>query len=85
SRTSSSRDFLAAVRPEWVLVPAGHLNRYRHPSSRVTNRYNNAGIRWLVSGEQGAISVDASKSSLDPQGYRKNQPRYWEATQLRDP
>ena len=85
SRTSSSRDFLAAVRPEWVLVPAGHLNRYRHPSSRVTNRYNNAGIRWLVSGEQGAISVDASKSSLDPQGYRKNQPRYWEATPLRDP
>lgn len=85
SRTSSSREFLAAVRPEWVLVPAGHLNRYRHPSSRVTNRYNKAGVRWLVSGEQGAISVDTAKSNLEPQGYRTKQPRYWEAPRLRDP
>ncbi|MGW8247341.1 MAG: DNA internalization-related competence protein ComEC/Rec2 [Acidiferrobacterales bacterium] len=85
SRTSSSPDFLAVVRPEWILVPAGHLNRYRHPSSKVTNRYNEAGIRWLVSGEQGAISVDTSRSSPEPQGYRKKHPRYWEDTRLRDP
>ena len=78
SRTSSSQDFLATVRPEWVLVPAGHLNRYHHPSARVTNRYHQAGIRWLVSGERGAIFIDPALADRDPQGYREIEPRYWE-------
>jgi len=85
SRTSSSREFLAAVRPDWVLVPAGHLNRYRHPSTRVTHRYDKAGIRWLVSGEQGAIFIDTAIAQGQPRGYRKIQPRYWELARLRNP
>lgn len=79
SRTSSGQDFLDLIRPDWILVPAGHLNRYRHPSPRVTHRYEKAGIRWLVSGEQGAIMVDTSIADPDPQGYRKNHSRYWES------
>ena len=77
SRTSSSVPFLAAVRPDWVLVPAGHLNRYRHPSSSVIHRYLKSGISWRVSGEQGALIVDSSKTDPVPQGYRQSHEKYW--------
>lgn len=77
SKTSSSQDFLDSVRPQWVLVPAGHLNRYHHPSSTITRRYTHSGIKWLISGEQGAISIDTSAANAGPRGYRMNHLRYW--------
>jgi len=77
SRTSSSEAFLAAVRPDWVLVPAGHLNRYHHPSPSVIRRYATSRIHWLVSGEQGALVVDTSLSHPVPAGYRQNHKKYW--------
>ena len=77
SRTSSSEAFLATVRPDWVLVPAGHLNRYHHPSPGVIRRYATSRIHWLVSGEQGAVVVDTSLSHPVQAGYRQNHRKYW--------
>jgi len=78
SRTSSSREFLAAVRPQWILVPAGHLNRYHHPSARVTRRYAGSGIAWLVTGEVGAIEIDTASTDTRPSGFRIMHARYWQ-------
>jgi len=77
SRTSSSEPFLDMVRPDWVLVPAGHLNRYHHPSQGVIRRYAKFGIRWRVSGEQGALVVDTSLSRPVQAGYRQIHKKYW--------
>jgi len=77
SRTSSSEVFLAAVRPDWVLVPAGHLNRYHHPSPNVIRRYATSGIHWRVSGERGALVVDTSLLHPVQAGYRQNHKKYW--------
>jgi competence protein ComEC len=39
SKTSSSAEFLAAVRPQVVVVQAGYRNRYGHPAAQVMDRY----------------------------------------------
>lgn len=77
SRTSSSEPFLAEVRPDWVLVPAGHLNRYHHPGASVIRRYVKAGINWRISGDQGALIVDTSRANPIPTGYRHSHEKYW--------
>ena len=77
SRTSSSEPFLDAVGPSWVLVPAGYLNRYHHPSPSVIRRYAKSGIRWQVSGKQGALIVDSSEADPVPRGYRYSHEKYW--------
>ena len=77
SQTSSSHSFLESVRPQWILVPAGHLNRYRHPSRKVTSRYDSKNIPWWTSGNSGAISVTFNETSLTPVAYRERYKRYW--------
>lgn len=77
SNTSSTREFIEAVRPQWILVPAGHLNRYRHPALKVTRRYDQLGITWMVSGESGAIEIDSSTGMERPSRYRQQHLRYW--------
>ncbi len=78
SRTSSSLGFLQAVAPDWILVPAGHLNRYRHPSKLVINRYQSLGTPWLVSGRNGAIDVQFKQEPLLPVSYRSTFRKYWQ-------
>lgn len=79
SNTSSTREFIESVRPQWILVPAGHLNRYRHPAAKVIRRYNQLGINWMVSGEAGAIEIDSGTGMGAPTRYRQQHLRYWHA------
>lgn len=55
SKTSSSDAFLAAVRPKQVVISAGRHNRYGHPHSETLLRYQNAGIPFQTTAEQGMI------------------------------
>ncbi|MBC2713545.1 MAG: DNA internalization-related competence protein ComEC/Rec2 [Desulfosarcina sp.] len=57
SRTSSSPDLVAAVRPEVVVISAGAGNRFGFPHVEVTDRYRAAGCRILCTGTHGAISM----------------------------
>ena len=56
SKTSSSEDFLDALRPRLALVQAGYRNRFGHPASEVLGRYEVRGIRTLVSPPCGAVT-----------------------------
>lgn len=40
SKTSSGKNFLAAVRPEYTVISAGKDNRYGHPHAEVIERLN---------------------------------------------
>jgi competence protein ComEC len=56
SKHSSSAPFLVAVAPQWVLVQAGHRNRYGHPAPEALARYQAQGARWVATPECGALT-----------------------------
>jgi competence protein ComEC len=76
SRTSSSDDFLDAVRPVAALVQAGYRNRFGHPAADVLERFRSRGIAVTLSAECGA----ALWRSGEPNAVRCQRaavPRYW--------
>jgi competence protein ComEC len=79
SKTSSTRDFLAQVRPRYALIPAGPLNRFGFPHPSVVRRYRNRGATVLGTAESGAILVDAGNGTdeLRIERYRSSHRRYW--------
>jgi competence protein ComEC len=77
SRTSSSREFIAAVSPRWAVVPAGYRNRFGHPSAEVLDRYRAAGVAVLRTDLDGAVHIVLKDGLLSVVGERDQQPRYW--------
>jgi len=57
SNTSSTPAFVSALKPELVLYSSGYLNRFRHPTAAVQDRYTRAGSRQLQTVQSGAITV----------------------------
>ncbi len=76
SGTSSTPEFLDAVRPGMALFQVGYRNRYRHPKAEVVARYDARGIRVLRSDQAGAVTL-----GIDDHGIALKQrcetPRYW--------
>jgi len=77
SKTSSSLTFLEKVKPSWVLIPAGHMNRFGFPHPQVLKRYQNMNLKSFSAGENGAISVKTSEAGLDVKLSRQETKRYW--------
>jgi competence protein ComEC len=76
SKTSSSGDFLDAVKPRLALVQAGYRNRFGHPAAPVMARYADRGIRVVRSDACGA----ARWSSAAPDAVaceRERSSHYW--------
>ena len=57
SKTSSSAEFLDAVRPQYAIFSLGQRNRYRFPSEMVVKRYRERGCRILRTDRLGAIRL----------------------------
>nr|WP_257606142.1 DNA internalization-related competence protein ComEC/Rec2 [Ferrimonas balearica] len=57
SATSSSPGWLAALSPQWVLVPAGYRNRWGFPHPAVLARYRAIDSQVWVVGQEGQITV----------------------------
>lgn len=66
SATSSSPEFIAAVAPEVVIVPAAWRNRYRFPQRDVVERYRALGADILETGRSGAITVRFTPGTEQP-------------------
>ncbi|MGZ8136515.1 MAG: DNA internalization-related competence protein ComEC/Rec2 [Methylococcaceae bacterium] len=77
SKTSSTATFLQAVRPEYILIPAGYHNQFGHPHPTVLARYQNAQTKWLNSAENGAITIHISKQSFTIKTQRDMESHYW--------
>ncbi len=79
SAGSSSWPFLKRVQPRWILISAGHHNRFRFPRPAVLARYRALGIPWRVTGEAGALEVDLARPPAGPvHGWRRRRQRYWQ-------
>lgn len=77
SRSSSTADFVAAVRPQWVIFASGWRNRFRHPRPEVVARYRDCGARMLMSGDSGAIRIFGDAQGLQVQRWREVHRRFW--------
>lgn len=82
SKTSSSQRFIAAVDPDYILIPVGFKNRYSMPHATVLQRYRDLNIPIIETFKSGAITVllgvvGQKNSSKIPQEYRKKSQKYW--------
>lgn len=60
SNTSNSKEFLEVVRPKLVICSAGYKNLYGHPGDITLKNFNELGVEYLVTWEQGDIVIDLS-------------------------
>lgn len=77
SKTSSSHEFLQQVQPEWVLIPAGYMNRFGFPHPQVLQRYRRMSLKSFSTGDYGAISARTNGAALDIELSRQARKRYW--------
>jgi competence protein ComEC len=78
SRSSSTAEFIQAVKPDWVLFATGYRNRFGFPKAEVVARYRSAGARWMDTAVVGAISVTIEAGqAVRVEGWRKRHKRIW--------
>ncbi|MGC3965177.1 MAG: DNA internalization-related competence protein ComEC/Rec2 [Rhodocyclaceae bacterium] len=77
SRTSSRRDFVAAVSPQVTVFSVGHRNRFRHPSQVVVARYEANGATLTRTDEDGAVRILLGVDGLHLARWRNERRRYW--------
>jgi competence protein ComEC len=65
SLTSSSAEFLAAVRPNVAVVSAGRSNHFGHPAPEVLDRYRAIGAAIFRTDEDGAVTVDTDGQTVE--------------------
>jgi competence protein ComEC len=77
SRTSSTGEFLAAVRPRFAVAAAGYRNRFGHPHEEVLGRYSARGIELLRTDRDGALTVRLAPATIGVEAERARRARYW--------
>jgi len=77
SKTSSTVAFLKQVNPDWVLIPSGYKNRFKFPHAPVLQRYQQLGIKWKSTANEGALTVEFNQQGINISSYRQQNRRYW--------
>ncbi len=79
SKSSSSKDFIAAVSPQIVIYAAGYRNRYNFPHSEVVQRYAGRNTEMYMTGRTGAISIVVNPVTgiAAAERYREKHGKYW--------
>ncbi len=78
SKTSSTEEFIQAVRPEIVLFPASYLNRYHFPAQSVINRYQAIGAKQYSTAHHGALTLlSTSDENIEITRQRQDKRKIW--------
>lgn len=78
SRSSSTAEFVAHTRPDFVVYSAGYRSQHGHPHPEVVQRYAAQGSRAFNTAESGALSFFWYEGTLQPvRQQRLYRPRYW--------
>jgi competence protein ComEC len=78
SATSSTEAFIDAVSPRWAIFQVAYRSRFRHPNSKVLERYRDRGIGILRSDADGAVQIRFSAGQAPRITRSRHDPeRYW--------
>lgn len=78
SDTSSTPDFIGAVKPRWALVSSAYHNQWGFPKRDVVERYREAGARVETTARLGALTVRLSPDKISPpHGWRLARRLLW--------
>ena len=64
SRTSSTQEFVNAVRPGYAIISVGRKSPFGHPHMDVVKRWKAAGVNLMTTGERGMISVSTDGTDI---------------------
>lgn len=70
SRTSSSEEFLDAVKPQFALISAGYLNQFHHPHPTVLSRLAERHTMVLRTDQRGLLTFRTDGKQVEVQTYR---------------
>ncbi len=77
SKSSSTSDFVTAVRPRFAVVSSGYGNRYGMPHAAVIERYRAIGSQLTNTATDGAVSVTFSALGAVLITERSQRHRFW--------
>jgi competence protein ComEC len=78
SNTSSSQEFIQAVKPKISVISVGYRNRYMLPSSRVISRYEALNRELIQTDKSGAVTIRMSLiDGILVEQYREKARKYW--------
>lgn len=79
SKTSSSDEFLQAVKPQLAVIQSGWKNQYGHPHTTVLDRYEALGIETLNTAQFGALEFKFrhNSSEIERREAISERLRYW--------
>ena len=72
SKTSTSIDFLKAVKPKLAWISAGRNNRYNHPNPETLKRLHQQKIPWLITKDQGMVYYQYSLLKKEMKWFQNN-------------
>lgn len=72
SSSSTSNQWLEAVKPQVAVISCGRRNQYHHPSIETLRRLNNAGVRIYRTDKHGAVSFTTDGNVIRVHTLRKN-------------
>lgn len=77
SSTSSGSALVKSVGRAQIIVQAGYLNRFHHPSPQVVSRWQATGATVWRTDLQGAVTFESTRLGLAVQARRDAYRRYW--------
>ncbi|WP_375750342.1 DNA internalization-related competence protein ComEC/Rec2 [Vibrio sp. HN007] len=84
SNTSSSSFFLESASAKIAIASLAKGNRWGMPHQKVYERYQDAGIHWMDTGESGQISIYFDSNGWNIEKMRENQSVTWYRQMLRN-
>ncbi|KAA3613184.1 MAG: DNA internalization-related competence protein ComEC/Rec2 [Calditrichaeota bacterium] len=70
SRTSSSKEFLELVKPEFAIISVGRKNKFKHPAPETLEKFSNLGIEFYRTDQIGAIVIESDGHTLKKVNWR---------------
>jgi competence protein ComEC len=64
SKTSSTADFVKAVKPRFAIISVGQQSMFGHPHREVVERWEESGAEVLTTGNCGTITVETDGTTL---------------------